>query len=57
VELRILRFHLIEHRLAAASHDDLVAEREKLEGKGEADAGGAPVIRMVRPVSFIGILS
>src|SRR5712691_5695074 len=42
VNLRVLRFHLIEHRLAPTSHDYLVAEFEELECKSKADAGGAP---------------
>jgi hypothetical protein len=41
VELRVVRFHLVEHRLAPASDDDLVAEFEELEGESKSDAGGA----------------
>src|SRR6185437_618569 len=41
VELRVFCFHLIEHRLAAASHDDRIAEFEKLERESKADAGRA----------------
>src|SRR5206468_7361983 len=40
VELRAVRFHLVEHSLAPASDDDLVAEFEELEGESTADAGG-----------------
>ena len=33
VELWVFRFHLIEHGLAATSHDDLVAEFKKLQSE------------------------
>ena len=41
VELRVLRLHLIEHRLAPTSDDDFIAEFEELEGESKADTGGA----------------
>src|SRR6185437_3078353 len=40
-EFRIFRLHLIQHLLAATSHDDLVAEFEELERESKADTGRA----------------
>src|SRR5205085_12088077 len=42
VELRVLRLHLIQYRLAATGHDDLVPKFEELEGESKADARRAP---------------
>jgi hypothetical protein len=42
VKLRVLCLHLIEHRLASARHDHLIAEFDELERKSKANAGGAP---------------
>ena len=55
--LRVPRLHLIEHSLAPANHDDLAAEFDELEQESKVKAGGAPVIRMVRLVRFMGVLS
>jgi hypothetical protein len=43
--------------LASTGHDDFVAEFEKLEGKARPIPAEPPVMRMVRPLSFIGDLS
>jgi len=34
--------HLVEHRAAPASHDDLISEFRELERESQADAGGGP---------------
>src|SRR5580765_8447203 len=39
VEVRMFRFHLVQHFLTAPSHDDLIAEFGEFEREGKADAG------------------
>src|SRR5207244_4178923 len=55
-EFRVFRLHLFEHRLAPTGHDDIVAEVEELEAKERPMPAEPPVMRMVRPVSFMRVL-
>jgi hypothetical protein len=50
-------FHLIEHRLTTTCHDDFVAEFDELKCEGKAMPAEPPVMRMVRFLRIIEVLS